>query len=182
MTDEQLVAEHARKFAAQFEGFLKACEIIGRGGALGQLADEAQKRYDELAAKADELAAKHAAADERLAAAKIAVDQAQSQAGIIKAAADGEAGAARKEAMSVLEDARTIIAQERAAALESANASAVRLIADTHASLEDVTAQVAARREALDALNNAVVSQAASLERLKQERSALLQRLQEIAE
>lgn len=149
MNDEQLVTEHAQKFAAQFSGFLKACEIIGRGGALGQLADEAQKRYDDIAAKADELAAKHRAADEKLSAASAALEQAIVQAELIKKAAAGEFDGARAQAVSILNDARGAIAQEREAVLKDAQASGARLIADTHASLEDMTAQVAAKKAEL---------------------------------
>lgn len=178
MNDSQLVMEHARKFAAQFSGFLKACEIIGSTGALEQLADEAQKRYDDLAAKADELGAKHRAADEKVVAANAALEQANAQAALIKKIAGDESDEIRANAASFMRDARAVIGQERADALSAANALAVKIAADTQASLEDVTSQVAAQRETLAALDSVVASRTASLEQLKQERSALLRQLQ----
>lgn len=182
MNDSQLVMEHARKFAAQFQGFLKACEIIGNTGALEQLADEAQKRYDDIAGKADELAARHSAADEKFALATGALDQASMQAALIKKIASDESKEIRAEAMSFMQDARTVIVRERDDAMSAARASAVKLIADTQASLADVKAEVAAQQEALAALNSAIVSRTAVLDGLKQEQSALLQRLRGVAE
>lgn len=182
MNDSQLVMEHARKFAAQFSGFLKACEIIGNAGALEQLADEAQKRYDDIAGRADDLAGQHRAADEKMATASGTLEQATAQAALIKKIAGDEANEIRANAVSVMAEARAANIQERETALVAANASAAKIIADTHASLDDVKAQVAAQREALDALNNAVAARTAALEMLKQERSALLRQLQGIPE
>lgn len=182
MNDSQLVMEHARKFAAQFSGFLKACEIIGNAGALEQLADEAQRRYDDLAAKVDELAGKHRAADEKLVSAAATLDEANARAALIKKIAAAEADEVRARATAHIENAKVLSDGERKTTEAQAAAAARQIIADTHASLEDVTSQVAAQREALAALDNAVATRTASLEQLNQERSALLRKLQGIPE
>lgn len=178
MNDSQLVMEHARKFATQFSGFLKACDIIGSTGALEQLADEAQKRYDDLAAKADDLAVKHAAAEQAMVDGKAALADATTQAALIKKGAADEADTVRAQTVSIMQDARTAIAEERMAALQSANAAAVKIIADTNASLEDVTAKVTERSGALAALDNAIAIRRSQLELIKQDIAALSKKFQ----
>lgn len=58
MNDEQIAAEGAKRFAAQFLGFIKAAELLGEVGSIKQAGDEAQTRLDALKTQEADTAAK----------------------------------------------------------------------------------------------------------------------------
>lgn len=136
----------AKKFAAQFSGFLKACEMLGKIENIEKAAKEAQGRLDALRRDEQEMADKQAKA--------LAAERAK-----IVAAVERD----RQQAKEILEAARNEAQRIKLGAQQEAEREAVGIIeqakqlaADAQTTLNGLQAQMQSVRGTMGDLQNSI--------------------------
>lgn len=181
MNDKQQMFESARKFAAQFSGFMAACEELGKVGSLDQAADEATKRLAEINA---EIEAANAIAS--IAKAKQDSENAASLAKA-QAEADGIVAAGKRyysEQVAAGDDARAKASKSAEKIVADATAEAEQLAVTTQANLlgsrkelAELTAKIADNTGALAKLTEATRSRQSVHDELTRSLAAIGERV-----
>ncbi len=169
MNDKQQIRADARKFGAQFGGFMKLAELMGQAGDAEQFAQEAQQRLDKI--KAEEAAILNQRGDDRI--------KMESEIADLRKAAQAEIAQKTQDAGALLVDAKAraesivAAAQESAAAmLSSATAEAqgiVHAVDVQRAKLETLSADIATKQSELSDLSATVTEKTAQLASITQQ-------------
>lgn len=165
MSDLAQIEADARKFAAQYSGFMKACEALGRIASLEQATAEAERRHDAAVAedeayrkkRDEEIEAKHRELSAEHAGVLVAM----------RKQVDGELAEARERAQRVIEQANTHAENLKQSAHDAAGRAAAneRIALEHRETLEReigvLKQQLAGQRDHLAALTADVSALAA---------------------